>query len=45
MPCGGNASQTCGGDRPNGKFANNVYLTSLSKYFITFKLSFLEQIL
>ncbi len=30
MPCGGNTSQTCGGDSNTGKYANNVYITALS---------------
>jgi hypothetical protein len=34
MPCGGNASQTCGGDSATGKNANDVYLTSLSSFLV-----------
>jgi hypothetical protein len=34
LPCGGNASETCGGDYVGSKFANNVYLTSLSNLLL-----------
>ncbi len=32
VPCAGNISQICGGDYAAGKYANDIYLTALSKF-------------